>query len=141
MSSVTLTPQNIGEIATFNICFERDVCYAGAPHTPLKQALNSIKGERSMPIKEKDLIDLMIGIAKIQAAIIETLYEKDKTILPVIQRKVGAIGEQIGQNKKPSTFQNLPARLFSSALSTHGPNAPSLERLAQREFDRLFHKS
>jgi hypothetical protein len=94
-----------------------------------------------MPITEKDLTDLMIGIVKSQASIVEALSGGDIKIIPKVQLKVGALLGQGKIAKKPITLKNLPAQLFLKALSPPKPNdSETLEQLARREFGRLLNK-
>ena len=88
-----------------------------------------------MSITEKNLEDLVVGIVKTQAAVIEALSENNMSALPKIHSRVGALVSQ------QASLKSLPAQLFLKALSTPGPTAPSLEQLAHQEFGRLLNKS
>lgn len=81
--------------------------------------------------------DLLIGIAKVNAAIISAIKEKEGlTFLSLVQSHIGAITNQTGQ-KQPS-FQTLPAALTLKILSSPGQNKLTLEDEARQSIEKLL---
>ena len=93
-------------------------------------------------ITKEELTDILVGIAKTQAAVVNALREKSGGVelLATVQRTVGGVAGLGRPNKQPITFSNLPAHLLLKALSTPGPQGQSLEQLASQEVGRLLHK-
>lgn len=93
-------------------------------------------------ITEKQLSEILIGIAKTQAAIIGALREpNDIKLLSAVQSRVGGLVGVGRATKPPITFENLPAHLLLKALSTPGPHGQTIEQFASQEVGKLLGKS
>ena len=89
-------------------------------------------------ITEKELAEVLIGIAKTQAAIIQALQKHDgHRLFSDIKSTVGGAASY---RSKPN-LQNLSARLLDKALSTPGPKGQTIEQLAHQELSKLVPKS
>ncbi len=93
-----------------------------------------------MSTPEKELTELMIGVAKTQAAIIEALHESDINLLSKILSRVGGVAGH-GKKKLTTTYQNLPAQMLLKALASPSPNGPTLEQFAHQKFEELSDKT
>ncbi len=94
-----------------------------------------------MSIKEKDLRDLIIGIIKVQAAIIDSLSENNIKLRSDIQDKIHFSLTRGKEDPIQSTLENLPAQLFLKASSARESSSQSLKRFLDREFDKLLDKA
>lgn len=93
-------------------------------------------------ITEKQLTEVLVGIAKTQAAIFNAMRDSnDFKLLGEVQAKVGALAGIGRPIKTDVSFENLPAHLFIHALATPRPNAPSIEAFAHQEVLKLLGKS
>ncbi len=93
-------------------------------------------------ITKEELTEILVGIAKTQAAVVNALREKGGGVelLATVQRTVGGLVGSGKPNKPPVTFSNLSAHLLLKALSTPSPQGQTLEQLASQEVGRLLHK-
>ena len=93
-------------------------------------------------ITKEELTEILVGIAKTQAAVVNALREKGGGVelLATVQRTVGGLVGSGKPNKPPVTFSNLSAHLLLKALATPSPQGQSLEQLASQEVGRLLHK-
>ena len=93
-------------------------------------------------ITEKQLTEVLIGIAKTQAVIFNAMRDtNDLKILGTVHAKVAALAGIGRPVKTDISFENLPAHLFIYALATPRPNAQSIEDFAHEEFLKLLGKS
>lgn len=93
-----------------------------------------------MSIKEKDLRDLIIGIIKVQAAIVETLSENNIKLRSDIEYRIHYSLTRGKEEPIQTTLANLPAQLFLKAFSPQD-SIPSLQNFVDREFDKLLDKA
>ena len=93
-------------------------------------------------ITKEELTEILVGIAKTQAAVVNALREKGGGVelLATVQRTVGGLVGSGKPNKPPVTFSNLSAHLLLKALSTPSPQGQTLEQLASQEVGKLLHK-
>jgi hypothetical protein len=100
------------------------------------------KGLHMTQVTRKHLSEILIGIAKTQAAIIGALREpNDIKLLSSVQSRVGGLVGVGRTTKQPITFENLPAHLLLKALSTPGPQGQTIEQFADQEVGRLLGKT
>jgi hypothetical protein len=93
-------------------------------------------------ITEKQLTEILIGISKTQAAVIEALRTpNDLKLLSAVQSRVGSLAGHGHPTITPVTFENLSAHLLLKALSTPGPHGQTLEQFAAQEVGKLLHTS
>jgi hypothetical protein len=92
-------------------------------------------------LTEKQLVDLMVGIAKTQVAVAGALgAQNDLAIQSRIQSSVGAL-TGARRSPPPITFENLGAHLLLKALLPPRPQGETIEQLAEREVHRLLFSS
>ena len=92
-------------------------------------------------ITEQQLVQILVGIAKTNAAVIEAIRGHDITLLSAVQSRVGAIAGHGRASTPEISFENLSAHLLLRALATPGPNAQRIEQFASQEVDKLLRKS
>ena len=89
-------------------------------------------------LTEKQLIDILVGIAKAQVAVARGVTtQTDLALLSRLRSSVGALTSTHRHTTSPLTFEDLTAHLFLKALSTPGPHDETLEQFAAREVHRL----
>ena len=90
----------------------------------------------------KQVADLLVGIAEAQAALLTAItetFEKNAVVSEAKQaaaRKLYAL--QGGQNKKPITFEVLPAKLLQTALAPGSHAGKTIHQTALAEVERLL---
>lgn len=92
-------------------------------------------------LSENQLVQILVGVAKTHAAVIEAIRGQDIALLSAVQSRVGALAGNGRPVKAEISFENLSAHLLLKALSTPGPNAQSLEQLAAQEVGKLLRTS
>ena len=93
-------------------------------------------------ITEKQLSEVLVGVAKTQAAILNAMRDSgDIKLLGAVQAQVGALAGTGRPIKTDISFENLTAHLFIHALATPRPNAQSIEAFAHQEVSRLLGKA
>lgn len=93
-------------------------------------------------LSEKQLVDLLVGIAKTQVAVARALgAQNDLAAQSRLKGSVGALTGVGRQSPLPTTFENLSAHLLLRALSPPGPHGETLEHLAAREVHRLLYSA
>ena len=93
-------------------------------------------------ISEKQLTEVLVGIAKTQAAIFNAMRDhNDLRLFDKVQSQVCALAGIGRPVKTEISFENLPAHLFIHALATPRPNAQSIGDFAHQEVVKLLDKS
>lgn len=91
-----------------------------------------------MKMKESDIANLIVGIAKTQAAIVNVFCRNDIQLLSRVKASLVAI---YGSSQQQANFSTLPSLALDVALSTRGPNQKNLQEEVLEVVSRLISKS
>lgn len=89
----------------------------------------------------EQLSELLVGIARTQAAVIEALERLDKSPMPAVRQEVrnslcGLLNA--GQEARPISLETLPAHLLEAALAPSSHAGQVIRRTAADNLKRLL---